>query len=103
MRVRLRIVIILAFFAVFIIVAHDGVVAPSEQFLTRPALSVIQGYRAHVSPHLRGVIRCRFKPSCSQYGLESVQKYGALRGGARALWRVVRCNPLTPQGTVDLP
>lgn len=94
---------ILASLTLFSVLTHDAVVPPARQILTPPALSMIEGYRAHVSPHLRGVIRCRFTPTCSQYGLESVRKYGALRGGARAIWRVARCNPLTPQGTVDLP
>jgi putative membrane protein insertion efficiency factor len=41
---------------------------------------------------------CRFYPSCSHYGYQAVYKYGALKGGAMALWRVVRCNPFNPGG-----
>jgi len=41
---------------------------------------------------------CRFHPSCSQYALDAVRKYGALKGAAKALWRIVRCSPLSQGG-----
>jgi len=36
---------------------------------------------------------CRFYPSCSHYGYQAVYKYGVLKGGLMAIWRVLRCNP----------
>ncbi len=41
---------------------------------------------------------CRFYPSCSHYGYQAVYKYGALKGGTMAIWRVLRCNPFNPGG-----
>ncbi len=41
---------------------------------------------------------CRFHPTCSDYGCQAIEKYGVLRGGAKALWRIVRCNPLNKGG-----
>ena len=41
---------------------------------------------------------CRFYPSCSHYGYQAVYKYGVLKGGAMAIWRVLRCNPFNPGG-----
>ena len=41
---------------------------------------------------------CRFYPSCSHYGYQAVYKYGAFRGSAMAVWRVLRCNPFNPGG-----
>jgi len=41
---------------------------------------------------------CRFYPSCSHYGYQAVYKYGVLRGGTMAIWRVLRCNPFNPGG-----
>ncbi len=41
---------------------------------------------------------CRFYPSCSHYGYQAVYKYGVLKGGAMAAWRVLRCNPFNPGG-----
>jgi putative membrane protein insertion efficiency factor len=86
-----------------IVAVHDFAVVPAHAFGARAALFAIGEYRAHVSPHLRGVVFCRFKPTCSLYGQESIRKYGLLRGGLRAAWRVARCGPWTPMGTIDPP
>lgn len=83
--------------------AHDSWVPVRRQFVTRGAICAIEWYRHHVSPHLRGRVYCRFDPSCSAYGLDSVKKYGGMRGGWRAVKRIARCNPATPRGTLDPP
>jgi putative membrane protein insertion efficiency factor len=57
---------------------------------------IFQGYRFILSPLFPP--SCRFFPSCSQYGIEAVEKYGAIRGGAMTLWRVVRCHPFSRGG-----
>jgi hypothetical protein len=41
---------------------------------------------------------CRFTPHCSQYCVEAIEKYGALKGIAMGVWRVVRCNPWSKGG-----
>ncbi|HLE27185.1 MAG TPA: membrane protein insertion efficiency factor YidD [Anaerolineales bacterium] len=46
---------------------------------------------------------CRFYPTCSRYGYEAIRKYGVVRGGALAAWRVLRCNPLDPGGYDPVP
>lgn len=83
--------------------AHDVRVEMRDQFATRAAVSLIEGYRAHASHPMSKFVRCRFQPTCSRYGLAAVKKYGAWKGGAKALWRIARCNPLTPVGTIDEP
>ena len=70
---------------------------------THAALFAIEEYQAHVSPHLRGVVECRFTPTCSHYGHDAIAKYGLLKGGAKTAWRLARCGPWTKAGTVDLP
>ena len=42
-------------------------------------------------------------PSCSDYGLEAVSKYGAVKGGFLALWRIIRCNPFSKGGYDPVP
>ena len=54
-------------------------------------LWLIRFYRRRISPLFPPC--CRFSPTCSQYALEAVSKYGALRGGYMALRRLLRCNP----------
>ena len=54
-------------------------------------IGFIRFYQRNISPGLPP--RCRFIPTCSQYALEAVEKYGALRGGWLALRRFLRCHP----------
>lgn len=69
-------------------------------FLIPRNLSVllIRGYRAVISP-LYGDV-CRYYPSCSAYGLGSVQQRGLAVGTALTAWRVLRCNPWS-RGGID--
>jgi putative membrane protein insertion efficiency factor len=41
---------------------------------------------------------CRFTPSCSQYGIEAINKYGLIKGGIKTSWRILRCNPWNKGG-----
>jgi putative membrane protein insertion efficiency factor len=59
-------------------------------------LALIQFHR-HVLSRLTPPT-CRFTPSCSRYALDAVKRYGAIRGGWLALWRVLRCNPFNRGG-----
>ena len=54
-------------------------------------LALIRFYRKHISPLTPP--KCRFVPTCSQYALEAVEKYGALKGGWLAFRRLLRCHP----------
>ena len=46
---------------------------------------------------------CRFYPTCSHYGYQAIYKYGALKGGWMATWRLLRCNPFNPGGFDPVP
>lgn len=83
--------------------AHDLIVPPRYAIDARAATFAIERYQAHVSPHLKGVVFCRFTPTCSHYGHEAIRKDGLLIGGARTIWRVARCGPWTKMGTYDPP
>ena len=54
-------------------------------------LALIRFYQRSISP--LSPPRCRFHPTCSQYALEAIQKYGALKGAYLALRRILRCHP----------
>ena len=62
-------------------------------------LFMIRLYRNYISP-MRPPC-CRFIPTCSQYALEAVEKYGALKGGWLALRRLLRCHPFHRQTSVE--
>lgn len=59
--------------------------------MKRVLLGLIRFYQRRISPAFPA--RCRFCPTCSQYALEAVEKYGAARGGLLALKRFLRCHP----------
>ena len=62
-------------------------------------LALIRFYRRRISP-LRPPC-CRFIPTCSEYALEAVEKYGALKGGWLALRRLLRCQPFHRQKSIE--
>jgi putative membrane protein insertion efficiency factor len=64
--------------------------------LTSITLKLIRFYQLVISPLLPPA--CRFYPTCSEYGYQAIAKYGIIKGGAKAVWRILRCNPLSPGG-----
>ena len=64
-------------------------------------LALIRFYRKYISPNRPPC--CRFIPTCSQYALEAIEKYGAVKGGFLALRRILRCNPLFKGGYDPVP
>ena len=64
--------------------------------LTRFFLVLIVLYQRLISPLLGPC--CRFAPSCSEYAVQSLEKYGLLKGGAKTVWRLMRCQPLCKGG-----
>ena len=64
-------------------------------------ISVIKFYRKHISPHFPPT--CKYYPTCSSYALEAIEVHGAFKGGALALFRLLRCNPLFKGGYDPVP
>ena len=64
--------------------------------LRRLATAPIRAYRRWLSPGLPA--RCRYSPSCSQYALDAIERFGVIRGTVLAGWRVLRCNPWSHGG-----
>lgn len=62
----------------------------------RVLIGVVRVYRWLLSPLLGR--HCRFQPTCSAYLIESVQKYGVIRGVWRGILRICRCHPWHPGG-----
>lgn len=67
----------------------------------RMLLALIRFYRRNISPMFPPC--CRFIPTCSEYAMEAVEKYGALKGGYLALRRILRCHPFHPGGYDPVP
>ena len=69
--------------------------------MKRLFLALIRFYRAAVSPYRPPC--CNYIPTCSQYALEAIEKYGALKGGWLAFRRILRCNPFHKGGYDPVP
>lgn len=65
-------------------------------WVSNKLIGLIRIYQRGRSMTARG--HCRFSPTCSQYAIEAISRYGALRGGLKAVRRIVRCNPLSKGG-----
>lgn len=63
-------------------------------------IKIIRLYQRYISPLKKPC--CRFYPSCSTYAVIAIEKYGVLRGGIKAVLRILRCNPLF-KGGIDFP
>ncbi len=64
-------------------------------------LGLIKLYRLTLSKILPPC--CRFYPTCSEYGLTAVRRFGAVKGGYLTLWRILRCNPYCSCGYDPVP
>ena len=68
--------------------------------MKRILILIIKGYQKFISPLFPPT--CRFYPTCSQYAIMAVEKYGLIKGLFMAVWRVLRCNPMN-KGGIDYP
>lgn len=64
-------------------------------------IGIIRGYRLFISP-LFGP-SCRFRPTCSQYAIEAIDRFGAVKGSWLATKRILRCHPFHPGGFDPVP
>lgn len=91
----------LAFLTILLV---DNLRPPADQLSGRALVAAIDLYQATLSPLMPVAgVHCRFEPTCSHYGEEAIRRHGAIPGSLRAGWRLLRCGPWTPDGTVDPP
>ena len=72
-----------------------------NNFFSRGAICLIKFYKRQISPVLPPA--CRFIPTCSEYAIEAINRFGFFKGGALSLWRVMRCNPFCKGGYDPVP
>ncbi|MGI6450807.1 MAG: membrane protein insertion efficiency factor YidD [Desulfitobacteriia bacterium] len=66
------------------------------KFLERFLIGLICFYQKYISPLKPRT--CRFYPTCSEYALQAIKKYGILKGTGKAIIRILKCNPFHPGG-----
>lgn len=69
--------------------------------MKRILLALIKFYQAAISPHLGK--NCKYIPTCSQYGIEAIERFGAFKGTLLTIWRILRCNPFSKGGYDPVP
>ena len=69
--------------------------------MKRILIAIIKAYKKYISPYKR--VKCPYYPSCSDYGLEAVEKHGAFAGSFLALRRIIKCNPFSKGGIDYVP
>ena len=69
---------------------------PPSRWIRTVALLPIRGYQKLISPMLGA--HCKYYPSCSEYAVQAIRRFGILRGLVLAGWRLLRCNPWSRGG-----
>jgi putative membrane protein insertion efficiency factor len=69
--------------------------------MMHPIILLLRLYKFLLSPFLP--VACRFTPTCSEYAAEAIHRHGALRGGLRAVRRLLRCHPFGGAGYDPVP
>lgn len=70
--------------------------------MKRVLIKLIGFYRKYLSS-LKKAPTCKYIPTCSEYALTAIEKYGALKGSALAVKRILRCNPFSKGGYDPVP
>ena len=90
---------------VFNLIGDDGGIVIGRRGETLDALQYLTGIemciRDRISPLKKPC--CKYYPTCSSYGLEAIERFGALKGGLLAVWRILRCNPFSRGGYDPVP
>ena len=59
-------------------------------------IKLVWGYQKYISPGIGN--HCKYVPTCSQYMIDALEKYGVVKGLAKGIWRILRCNPFSKGG-----
>lgn len=67
----------------------------------RALIALIRLYQKIRPSGTRGC--CKYIPTCSEYGIQAIERFGAFKGGLLAVWRILRCNPFSRGGYDPVP
>lgn len=88
------------FFAGLLIFA-DTLRSPEDQLTAKAYIGFVHGYQSYGRPLLEGVVACRYRPTCSDYSIQAVERFGIWRGLYLTFKRLFACTDDVPMGTVD--
>ncbi len=98
---RLKLIILTVVLCAGTALAIDVSRQPDKQLTARSYIGCVRVYQAVGRPLLKGVVACRFRPTCSDYSIQAVQKHGTLRGLVMTFKRIHSCQNSVPMGTSD--
>ena len=84
-----------------LLVFCDSVRSPENQLSARVYIGFVHIYQGYGRPMLEGIVACRFRPTCSEYSIQAVEKYGIWTGLFLTMKRIASCTSDVPMGTVD--
>jgi putative membrane protein insertion efficiency factor len=82
-------------------VGIDSLRRPESQIAARAYIGAVREYQVHLRPLLQSHIRCRYRPTCSEYSIEAVRVHGLAHGLALTIRRLRSCTPRVAMGTFD--
>jgi putative membrane protein insertion efficiency factor len=85
----------------YALAAVDSFRQPSRQVTARAYLAAVHGYQHYGRPLLLPYIRCRYRPTCSEYSMQAVRKWGIRHGLLLTTRRLLSCTSAVPDGTPD--
>ena len=97
LKVKILVAVLVCGFALAIDVSR----APANQLTARSYVGCVRIYQVVGRPLLKGKVACRYRPTCSDYSIQAVQRFGTLRGLALTYKRIRSCTNEVPFGTVD--
>lgn len=87
--------------ALILLVVADGMRPAQQQVSVRVYVRAVDAYHAYLHPFSSHYIRCRYRPTCSNYSVHAVEKYGIFRGLELSFKRIASCRKSVPMGTYD--
>ena len=100
-RKKFKLILLTAILVASLGFAWDILRLPTQQLTARVYIGSVHVYQAVGRPLLKGKVACRYRPTCSDYSIEAVQRYGTLRGLVLTYKRIRSCTSSVPFGTVD--
>jgi putative membrane protein insertion efficiency factor len=99
-KIRLKLLVGVLFFGLALVVI-DVSRQPENQLSARIYIGLVHVYQAVGRPMLEGVVACRFRPTCSEYSIQAVERFGIVRGLILTAERLYSCQNSVPMGTPD--
>lgn len=99
-KIRLKL-LIAALFLGLVLVVVDISRQPENQLSARIYIGLVHGYQTYGRPLLEGTVACRFRPTCSEYSIQAVERFGIVRGLILTAQRLYSCQNSVPMGTPD--